>query len=313
MEFEEYVDWIYQSANKSRLEIRKISLLNVSDCPQPAVMLSSRDLRKHRGIMVGRAWFHGEETETRDALIDSFDQIVEAANLRNLGLLILPLPNPQGSKNEQRYGDDYDHRIHHGNDDLSRFLIPRGQKWCDQVLGNDFVNWRLINRRDKVPAETRVMRNLIQEWLDKGLVGEKGIGPKILAVLDIHADHVARGGAYYWGYGWGADLLTDVANRSFCNLAQRKPRQLISGVGNHGDGGRLIYINQDGLVRDEFDGGLAGTMALLGVPVCAALEISAREPRKKFSSAVRKFAMGVIEVAGRFSGSGKSRTFVTSL
>lgn len=289
-----YFEHFEQIASRYQMCWREIPL-RYSQKKTSLPILESKDLDRAEKILHLQLLIHGEENELAVAGVLCFEDIVFRAQEQGVGLEAIILANPWGAELGQRYNPDYQPDVNHGNDDLVRFQLA-DERWVDQAIGEKFIDWRLAEESDNLPVETVAMLGVMRQWEQNHWLDKANGGPRLRAVLGFHVDHYALGGGYGYVYGDGAERLRPVATEAFSHLTLRKPRRLMSGAASGGDGGRKVYVNKFGLVRDEHDGALASAAHLLGIPISAAVEFSGFESIDKITQAFGAFVLGTIDL-----------------
>lgn len=154
------------------------------------------------------AGFHGNEKAGPLTILAKFDEIVEEAHSRGIGLVIYPLINPAGFDSDQRYGPDGRGRANCGNNDFIRYVLADGRIVDDLGDKRDdvrFVSWHPIKMfpNDPRPAETVRLHACVDYDLKQyGLFAGS---------VDLHQDRFLSGpAAYHYALGDRLPFYADI-------------------------------------------------------------------------------------------------------
>ncbi|MGA9523054.1 MAG: hypothetical protein WBV82_16415 [Myxococcaceae bacterium] len=214
--------------------------------------------------------FHGEEPAGPLTLLQHFEEVVDYARSRDVGLRVYPCINPSGFEDGTRYNRSGEKP----NNDFLRYEVAPGQWKGELRPGEPFTRWVLF---DGGPKETRAIRDELQRHQKR---------PN--AALDIHQDRYLRGALTY-AYVFGdhaayASLMEDAGLH-----AQVVKNAMVDEANRTNDLGLIEY--NDGSVTDYY--------LRRGVPYAAALETTTHASMEACHAINLIWIRGFIDLAAR--------------
>jgi hypothetical protein len=215
------------------------------------------------------AGFHGDETAGPRTLLERFDEIVEHAAAREVGLTIYPSLNPSGFEDHTRYNRSGEKP----NNDFLRYEIEPGVWVGELTEGQRFLQHRLFRAG---PKETQAFAAEIAEQ------------PLPDAALDIHQDpYLDDPLAYAYSFGDSAPFRPLIA------LTERHVP-----ISRNAQVDDDVYTDADGLIRLH-DGSITDYFHRRGVPHTVALETTTAVPMPICHEVNLIWIKGFIDFAAR--------------
>jgi hypothetical protein len=214
--------------------------------------------------------FHGEEPAGPLTLLAHFEEIVEYARAREVGLRVYPCINPSGFEDGTRYNRSGEKP----NNDFLRYEVAPGQWKGELARGEAFLRWVMY---EGGPKETKAIRDELQRHARR---------PD--AALDIHQDRYLQGALTY-AYVFGdhaayAPFMAEAAKHA------EVVRNAMVDEGNRTNALGLIEYN-DGSVTDYY--------LRRGVPYAAALETTTHASMEACHAINLIWIRGFIDLAAR--------------
>jgi predicted deacylase len=242
MRYEQYADAFLAHGRISR--VYPFACVSEGDERYP---LLSATTPGRRTLLI-TAGFHGDEVAGPLTLLHCFQEIVDYARKREVGLRVYPCLNPSGFEDGTRYNRSQEAP----NNDFLRYEVAPGVWTGELHEGQPFIRHQVFTRG---PKETRA--------LVADLEGQETPN----AALDIHQDPYL-GDALSYAYSFGD-------NAPFLPLQAATSRVLP--VANRMSVDDNVVTDQDGLVKLH-DGSVTDYFHRRGVPWTAALETTTVSP-----------------------------------